>query len=131
MKKNFLIGVSIILFLVVITNTAFKNKATTIADNTNKKDTLLSGMIIKEQFYNKANREIKGVFDLFFKTNNNSYFIKRMEGSVPTKDLEKHLNQNIQINAEIKEGLWDVSNGNHEQQSRIGTYIVIKKIKTK
>ncbi|MFL5730268.1 MAG: hypothetical protein ACJ75J_12350 [Cytophagaceae bacterium] len=91
-------------------------------------DTLLKGQIVKKAFINKANREIKGVSDLFFETGKKNYFIKLSGGNVSRKDLEKFLNKQVQLKVMLLNGTWDTSPEHPEVQSRIGEYIIVLEI---
>ncbi len=87
-------------------------------------DTLtLEGIFIKEQFVNKAGREIPGVFDWFFETNGKKYFVKIRAEDVTTEKLEIYKNELLHVRGLIREGLWDTDDNNI--QSRVGKYIVI------
>jgi len=83
----------------------------------------LEGKFLKEQFFNKAGREIPGVFDWFFETIGNKYFVKIRAEDVTTEKLEIYKNELLHVRGLIFEGLWDTDNP--DVQSRVGKYIVI------
>lgn len=102
---------------------------------TNEKGyTEFEGRIIKTPMFNKANRKLN-VYDLFFVTGKEEYFIKINSHTVPRQELESLLIKKsednyespvIKIKGEIKDGLWDTNDPT--QQSRIGEYILIYEI---
>lgn len=86
----------------------------------------MEGTIEKKQFYNKANRKIEGVYDLFFVMGKERLFIKTRSHTVSRDQLEPYIGKKIKVEASILEGMWDADDPNI--QSRIGRYISIFKI---
>ena len=90
----------------------------------------MKGKIISENFVNKVGKEISTIQDLYFETGGESYFIKFMDSKITYEEAAKYLNQTIEIEGEIREGMWDISDADPGYaQSRTGYYIVIIKIK--
>jgi len=103
---------------------------------TNKK-MVVSGLIVKKEFVNKAGRS-SGVEELYFRLSVQDYFIKFCSSKVDRKTLEEYLenssNQDIlgdkavTLEIEILEGEWDNCNYEYPVQSRIGKYVIIHRI---
>lgn len=94
----------------------------------------ISAPIVKKPFINKVGKA-SGFDEYYVQRSIQDYFIKFCESSVTKEDLEKALDaqddmiKTLTIQAEIREGEWDVCTGDPEHmQSRIGEYIVIHKI---
>ncbi len=94
----------------------------------------ISAPIVKKPFINKVGKASD--FDEYYVQRSiQDYFIKFCESSITKEDLEKALDaqddmiKTLTIQAEIREGEWDVCPDDPEHmQSRIGEYIVIHKI---
>jgi len=84
---------------------------------------LFEGRIITSAFKNKIGKELAGISDNMFRTKNESYFIKLSESKISIVDVERLMGEEISIEGEIRDGLWDTDDPN--VQSRIGNYIVI------
>lgn len=98
-------------------------KESQTADNTMK------GKIISETFVNKGGKEISTIHDLFFETDQNTYFIKFMDSNISYEEAAALINQSVTIEGEIRDGFWDVPDDNPQYaQSRTGPYLVISKI---
>lgn len=84
--------------------------------------------LIEKEFVNKGGK-ITEYKELYLRCSIQDYFIKLCESKVTKKELEKYLNKGITIEMEIKEGMWDHCNDNPAYaQSRVGNYVIIKKI---
>ena len=86
----------------------------------------IEGKIVKRPFKTKHGTLVRDTYDLFFETDNTEYFIKMSESKITQSDAMRYLNKPISIKGKIKEGNWDSSNP--KAQSRIGEYLIIKKI---
>lgn len=107
-----------------------------INNKTSKEDTLtLTGVIIKEAFITKNGKPAPNVFDFFFKSGEEKYFIKATESIYSKIQLEEMMKEDNRPEAEyhsrkfkviLRNGDWDTDPKNPElQQSRIGKYIII------
>ena len=101
--------------------------------NTAEKSYLITAPIVKKQFVNKAGRTTDHV-EYYIQQSIQDYFIKFCESNVSIKELNEKL-ENIegdikvlQLEVEMRDGHWDICDGNHEIQSRIGEYMVILKV---
>ena len=84
--------------------------------------------VIEKEFY-KKNGKPTGKKELYLRCSVQDYFIKICESNYTEKELTNYINKGITAEIEIIEGEWDICNPNdHEIQSRIGKYAVIKKI---
>ena len=94
---------------------------------------LITAPIVKKQFVNKAGRTTDHV-EYYIQQSIQDYFIKFCESNVSIKELNEKLEniegdiKALQLEVEMREGDWDICDGNHEIQSRIGEYMVILKI---
>ena len=106
-------------------NVSDKNRA--------EKPYLITAPIVKKQFVNKASRTADHV-EYYIQQSIQDYFIKFCESNVSIKELNEKLEniegdiKALQLEVEMREGDWDICDGNHEIQSRIGEYMVILKI---
>ena len=97
------------------------------------KSYLITAPIVKKQFVNKAGRTTDHA-DYYIQQSIQDYFIKFCESNVSIKELNEKLEniegdiKALQLEVEMREGDWDICDGNHEIQSRIGEYMVILKI---
>jgi hypothetical protein len=91
------------------------------------KDTVLhlAGKVIKEEFVSKSMKKTEGVYDYYFRSGTEKYFIKTYKTKFTKEDLDKWVNVAATIKAVVENGNWD---DNGEGQSRVGQYIVIKEI---
>lgn len=89
----------------------------------------MKGKIISETFVNKGGKEISTIHDLFFETDQGTYFIKFMDSNISYEEAAALINQSVTIEGEIRDGFWDVPDDNPQYaQSRTGPYLVINKI---
>jgi len=104
--------------------------------NTIKDDTLtLVGDLVKEPFITKNGKPVPGLFDFYFKTENEKYFIKANESIFSKEKLEELMKIDNKSESKfhkrrfkvvLKTGDWDADPKNPElQQSRVGKYIII------
>lgn len=99
-------------------------------NSANKTESTMKGKIISENFINKGGKEINTMQDLYFQTEDETYFIKFMDSNISFEEAKKLIDQPIEIEGEVREGLWDVPDDNPQYaQSRTGYYVVIFKIK--
>lgn len=90
----------------------------------------MKGKIISKTFVNKGGKEINTIQDLYFETNKDTYFIKFMDSEITYDEAKDLLDQSIEIEGEIREGMWDVpDNDPGYAQSRTGYYVVIFSVK--
>ena len=67
--------------------------------------------------------------DLYLNCSDQDYFIKFCESTLTQEELIGHLGKTIEVEVEIREGNWDICKNDPEYaQSRMGTYVIIKKI---
>lgn len=92
----------------------------------------ITAPIVEKEFYNKAGKAT-GIMEYYVQRSVQDYYIKFCESEVDRKELEQALSkvegpiQQLTLTIEILEGEWDSCDGN-PVQSRIGSYVVIKKI---
>lgn len=87
-----------------------------------------TGKVTKHAFVNKKGNVSDSIFEYYFKTDSNEYFIKLCEGAFKKKELAAYENKWVTVKAKIKTGLWDdgcVKNTEIPPQSRGGEYIVL------
>ena len=65
--------------------------------------------------------------ELYLRCSVQDYFIKFCESEVSNKDVAGYLDGGITVEMEVRDGAWDTCDG-LPIQSRVGTYVVIKKI---
>lgn len=94
---------------------------------------IISVPVVAKPFYKKNN--VKTDFNEYYLQRSiQDYFIKFCEGNVSREDLETALSQIegeikvLKLEVAFKKGLWDVCDGNLEQQSRVGDYVILLKI---
>ena len=84
--------------------------------------------LIEKEFINKGGK-VTQYKELYLRCSIQDYFIKICAGNVTAEELRPYINNGIEVEMEIKEGMWDHCNDNLAYaQSRIGTYVVINKI---
>ncbi|MDG1476668.1 MAG: hypothetical protein P8Q14_05955 [Vicingaceae bacterium] len=84
--------------------------------------------LIEKEFVNKIGKD-NGVKELYLRCSIQDYFIKICESDVTANQLKLYLNKGIEVEMEIKDGLYDQCETSLSNvQSRMGTYIIIKKI---
>ena len=101
--------------------------------NPAEKSYLITAPIVKKNFVNKAGRTTDHI-EYYIQQSIQDYFVKFCESHVSIKELNEKL-ENIegdikvlQLEVEMRDGHWDICDGNHEIQSRIGEYMVILKV---
>lgn len=94
----------------------------------------ISAPIVKKPFINKGGKDL-GYDEYYVQRSVQDYFIKFCESKVTKEELDKALDESkelikaLTIQAEIREGEWDICPDDPEHmQSRIGKYMVIHKI---
>ena len=94
---------------------------------------IISAPVIFKQFV-KKNGETTDQTEMYIERSIQDYYIKFCESNISREDLENHLSK---IDKEIKvatleveflDGYWDICDGNFQQQSRIGQYVIIHRI---
>lgn len=109
-----------------------KNTSETNINTTVKREKSITNttscQLIEKEFTNKAGKST-GIKELYLRCSIQDYFIKICESDITSEQLKPYLNNGIEVEMEIKEGLYDNCHTTTEQvQSRIGTYVIIKKI---
>lgn len=95
---------------------------------TEAKPYIYSCQLIEKEFVNKGGK-MTGFKELYLRCSVQDYFIKLCESSVTKKELEPYIDKGISVEVEVKDGMWDHCSDNlAEVQSRMGPYIIIKKI---
>jgi len=90
----------------------------------------MKGKIISKTFINKGGKEISTIHDLYFETDKETYFIKFMASNISYEEALDLLDQPIEIEGELKDGLWDIPDEDPAYaQSRGGIYLVIHNVK--
>ena len=104
------------------------------ADVSSGKDTyIVSAPIVAKRFV-KKNGEVTDIKEYYLQRSIQDYFIKFCESDISREDLETHLANDqsfiktVKLEVEFKKGLWDVCDETEEVQSRVGEYVVIKRI---
>jgi hypothetical protein len=88
----------------------------------------LKCQLVEKAFVNKGGKT-QGFTELYLRCSVQDYFIKLCESAVTKEELINYLDKGIEVEAEIKEGSWDICrNDPRYAQSRIGKYVVINKI---
>lgn len=88
----------------------------------------MAGEIVEHQFL-KKNGEPEDFTELYFRASVQDYFIKFCESNVKKEDLTPFIGQVVRIEAQILNGNWDsCSEDEHDVQSRVGAYIILKKL---
>lgn len=121
-----------LLLLFIITLSFFSCKETKDVIDIKKKNLnqteSITCQLIEKDFTHKGGKltEFK---ELHLRCSIQDYFIKICESNVTHEELMLYLNKGIEVEIEIKEGLLDHCESIPEYaQSRIGTYVIIKKI---
>lgn len=96
-----------------------------------KNHQILTGQIVKKQFINKGGKP-SGFYEYYLRCSIQDYFIKFCESNITKTDIDA-LNLSefdaISVEAEIKNGEWDICSGDSQyMQSRIGKYVVVYKL---
>lgn len=91
---------------------------------------IMKGKIISQTFVNKGGKEISTIKDLYFETEDETYFIKFIASNITFEEGLELLDQPVEIEGEIRDGMWDIPDEDPAYaQSRGGLYLVIFKIK--
>lgn len=112
------------------TNMTKPNKEEKSSQNKTK---VVSYPIVTKSFVNKVG-ESSEFKEYYLQASIQDYFIKFCESNITRKDLEAYLNsqtgliKTAKLEVEYREGLWDVCDGNINQQSRTGKYVIIHRI---
>ena len=94
---------------------------------------IITAPIVKKNFVNKAGRTTDHI-EYYIRRSIQDYYIKFCESNVSIKELNEKLEnidgeiKALKLEVEFRNGEWDICDGNHEVQSRIGEYAVILKI---
>ncbi len=133
---------SLCLFISFLFISCQSNKESSTMKNTNKTmdlesedgHFLISAEVVKKQFVNKAGKS-SDIYEYYLRRSIQDYFIKFCESKVSSEDIDAYLEkqkdrfiQTINVEVEFRDGEWD-NCGDGEQQSRVGEYVVIHKIK--
>ena len=95
--------------------------------------TIITAPIVKKNFVNKAGKTTDHV-EYYIRRSIQDYYVKFCESNVSIKELNEKLEniegdiKTLQLEVEFRKGEWDICDGNHDIQSRIGEYAVILKI---
>lgn len=124
-----------LIYILIITLISSCNNSEDIVSNQSKglsmadaKPNIYNCQLIEKEFVNKGGK-MPGFKELYLRCSVQDYFIKFCESNVTKKDLEPYINKGISVAVEVKDGMWDHCSENlAEVQSRMGPYIIIKKI---
>jgi hypothetical protein len=87
-----------------------------------------SCQLIVKEITNKGGK-VPEYKDLYLRCSIQDYFIKICEGNVSYEQLKPYINSGIEVEMEIRHGMWDHCNENPAYtQSRTGPYVIIKSI---
>lgn len=119
----------LILSGIFIFSSSCKNSSETTLKEKDPNATYTTCQLIEKEFVNKGGKVTK-YKELYLRCSIQDYFIKICESNVDAKTLRKYLNKSISVEMEIRDdGMWDICTDDPAYaQSRIGTYVVIKKI---
>jgi hypothetical protein len=93
----------------------------------NESGTTSCQLIVKE-LTNKGGK-VAEYKEMYLRCSVQDYFIKLCEGNVTAEQLKPFINSGIEVEMEIRHGIWDHCNENVAYaQSRTGPYVVIKSI---
>ena len=137
MKKKHRFSV-LICIICLFTSSCANQKQTTITTNKTKDISttmgkyILSAPVIVKDFV-KKNGEVTRQKEIYIQRSSQDYYIKFCESKVSREDLDNHLSTMEEIKVatlevEFIDGSWDICDGNLEQQSRIGEYVIIHRI---
>lgn len=93
-----------------------------------QEDTMMVGCLVVEKEFIKKNNEPGGYKELYLRCSVDDYFIKLCESKVTRKELEAYIDQGISARIVLRDGEWDICEGDPVMQSRIGTYAAILEI---
>ena len=84
--------------------------------------------VVEKTFVNKGGKP-SDFKELYLRCSVQDYYIKFCESNVSLKKMKKYIDKGLTVTYEVKEGEWDICEGEPEMQSRIGTYAIVIKIK--
>jgi len=84
--------------------------------------------VVEKAFVNKDGKS-SGFKELYLRCSIQDYYIKFCESKVSLDKMKKYIDKGLTVTFEVKEGEWDICEGDPEIQSRIGTYVIVLKIK--
>ncbi len=93
---------------------------------------IVSAPVIFKSFVKKNGVATKHK-EAYVRHSNQDYYIKFCKSKINRNDLENYLSKNkniklARLEVEFRKGLWDVCDGNFQQQSRKGAYVVVHSI---
>jgi hypothetical protein len=136
MKLDFSLTISsFILGLFLLCSCSTKKEIMLVCDDPGpvRHHAIITAPIVTKNFVNKAG-VTTGQVEYYIQQSMQDYFIKFCESNVSIKELNEKLEniegdiKALQLEVEMREGDWDICDGNHEIQSRVGEYMVILKI---
>ena len=84
--------------------------------------------LVEKEFV-KKNGQATETKELYLRCSIQDYFIKLCESKVSEKALRAYLDEGIEVEMEVREGVWDICPDDPEEmQSRTGSYVVINRI---
>ena len=115
--------------LIAVSLFSCSNNSIKLHDQTmNPNDKNTHCQLIEKQFTNKGGK-VTEYKELYLRCSVQDYFIKLCEGNVSEDELRPYINLGIEVEMEIRDGMWDHCDENPAySQSRTGTYVIIKKI---
>lgn len=94
---------------------------------------IISAPVVSKSFV-KKNGVVTDKKELYLQRSIQDYYIKFCESKITQEALEHHLSnisgfiKSVSLEVEFREGAWDICDGNMDQQSRIGAYVIIHRI---
>jgi hypothetical protein len=107
-----------------------KNKTPDLKSGENK--VIITAPVTEKKFV-KKNGQVTDIGEFYIQRSIQDYYIKFCESKVTKEELLEALNSKRQtggfkMEVEFRKGLWDVCDGNADQQSRVGDYVLIHQI---
>ncbi|QHI39343.1 hypothetical protein IMCC3317_47530 [Kordia antarctica] len=108
-----------------------KNKTKDVSSSKGKY--MISVPIVIKNFV-KKNGEITKQTEIYIRRSIQDYYIKFCESNISREDLETKLAtiakeiKVVTLEVEFRDGHWDSCDGNLEQQSRMGAYVIIHRM---
>lgn len=99
-------------------------------EKTEQGTSIIAAPIVEKKFVKKNGVELD-FSEYYIQRSIQDYFIKFCEGKVTRAQLKEALDKkagpmkSLKLEVEFRKGLWDVCDGNHDQQSRVGDYVVL------
>ena len=116
--------------LIMLSCSNLKESSTIHIDETNEivevETKTVEALVLKEQFVNKASRQVEKTYDYFLSYDGKKMFIKFMESNVLVESIEARVGQKVSFKIMEREGLCDTNDPNI--QSRVGKYVAIWEI---